>query len=322
MSAAALATTHGPDLVPATLSPEARVFASESLAPATIRAYQAAMADFQAWCRENGENVLPASPEALASHLADLALEGRAVSTISKRIAAVKWLHDAADLASPSDAKAVRAVMAGIRRRVGVAPRSRKAAATVPRLAAMLAQVDRGSTKGKRDAAVLLFGFASALRRSELVALDLADVEETERGLLVTLRRSKADQEGAGHVRAIPFGSDAATCPVRAVRAWIDAAGLEGGRLFRRVGKGGHVGDRLSAAAVGRLVKAYAARAGLDASDFGGHSLRAGFVTAAAERGASAERIADHTGHASIAMVRTYTRRVDAFEGHAGEGLL
>jgi integrase len=221
--------------------------------------------------------------------------------------------------------------MAGIRRTKGVAPK-RKTAATVERLAALIAHVDRDTTKGVRDAALLLFGFASAMRRSELVALDLADVEPTDKGFLVTVKRGKTDQEGRGHVRAILPGQRKELCPVEAVYAWwseLEGAGVafddptaELGRLFRSVDRHGKIGESLHPAAVARIVKDYATRAGLDPAEFGGHSLRAGFVTSAAERGASAERIMDHTGHASVAMVRIYTRRSDAFADHAGAGLL
>jgi integrase len=111
-------------------------------------------------------------------------------------------------------------------------------------------------------------------------------------------------------------------CPVRALRAWLEAAGITIGPVFRSVDRHGRIGDRMSARAVADVVKAHAEAAGLDPAAFSGHSLRAGFVTSAAERGARAERIMDHTGHRSVAMVRVYTRRADAFADHAGRGLL
>ena len=186
----------------------------------------------------------------------------------------------------------------------------------------MVAHTDTTTVKGLRDRALLLFGFASAMRRSELVALDLDDVEQTERGLLVTLRRSKTDQEGQGHTRAIPFGRNPKLCPVQALAEWLETAGITDGKLFRSVDRHSNVNGSMSTKAVGNVVKDYAERAGLDPADFGGHSLRAGFVTSAAESGKSTERIMDHTGHQSAAMVRVYTRRADAFTDHAGEGLL
>jgi len=192
----------------------------------------------------------------------------------------------------------------------------------VDRLAAMVSHADPETLKGLRDRALLLFGFASAMRRSELVALDLADLELTARGLLVTVRRSKTDQEGRGHQRAVPFGRNPEMCPVRALAAWLEAAGVTDGRVFRSVSRHNQVGESMSTRALADVVKVYAERAGLDPAEFAGHSLRAGFVTSAAEKGASAERIMDHTGHRSVAMIRVYTRRADAFADHAGDGLL
>jgi site-specific recombinase XerD len=120
---------------------------------------------------------------------------------------------------------------------------------------------------------------------------------------------------------AIPFGHTPETCPVKALKSWITAAELTSGPVFRNLYHK-QVGESLSPGMVARIIKDYAKRAGLEVSDFAGHSLRAGFVTSAAVGGASSERIADHTGHASIAMVRVYTRRVDAFADHPGQGLL
>ncbi len=92
--------------------------------------------------------------------------------------------------------------------------------------------------------------------------------------------------------------------------------------IFLAPDRYGNIGESLSTRAVSNVVKAQAKLAGFDPADFGGHSLRAGFVTSAAEKGATAERIMDHTGHKSIGMARVYTRRLDAFVDHVGEGLL
>ena len=320
-------------------------YVDASLAPATRRAYACALKGFYAW---GGSS--PATPEVVAAYLVHLA-EGadgrgpRGASTLSQHLAAIRWEHlrRFPNTQPPTSHPGVADTLAGIRReraRCGGATGSRparKAAATVEHLAAMVGSIDRGrreTLKGKRDKAILLFGFASAMRRSELAALEVEDLEEVQNGsgggLLVTVRRGKADQEGRGHVRAVPRGKDPNLCPVSALLEWMWAAGINrveggtggGGRVFRSVTRHGELGAGLQPAVVGVVVKAAARAAGFDPADFGGHSLRAGFVTSAAERGASTERIMDHTGHASAAMVRIYTRRADAFKDHAGEGLL
>jgi site-specific recombinase XerD len=162
-------------------------------------------------------------------------------------------------LASPTDDERVKAVMRGARRTLGVAP-VKKSAATADKVLAMVAG-SGGGLAGKRDRALLLLGFALAARRSELVALDVADLVECAEGLRVTIQRSKTDQEGAGAVVAVCRGSIA--CPVAAVREWLVAAGIAEGPLFRRVNKGGRLlSGRLRAQSVALIVKAYAARLG------------------------------------------------------------
>jgi integrase len=175
--------------------------------------------------------------------------------------------------------------------------------------------------KGRRDCALLLLGFAGAFRRSELVALDVADLQFCDGGLRVVIRKSKTDQEGQGATIAITRGSIA--CPVEAVRAWIKAAGIVDGPLFRPVTRMGKVSARrLSARAVAELVKAYANRADLRAADFSGHSLRSGFLTSAAARGASIFKMMDVSRHKSMDTLRGYVRDAEMFHDHAGSGLL
>jgi len=181
---------------------------------------------------------------------------------------------------------------------------------------------DTTSLRALRNRAVLLLGFAGAFS-SELVALNVDDLEETAEGMLVTLRRSKTDQEGFGRRVAIPRGEIA--CPVAALRAWLDAAGITEGAIFRRIfnKRAQRVTDRrLAPRNVAAIVKQGAARLGFDPSTFGGHSLRAGFVTSAVKRGANLIKITDVTGHKSLEMLKTYSRDAEAFVGHAGAGLL
>jgi integrase len=165
-------------------------------------------------------------------------------------------------------------------------------------------------------------GFAGAFRRSELIGLDVADLAETEEGLRIIIRRSKTDQEGHGHVIAIIRGTGE-TCPVRAVKAWLEAATIAEGPVFRPVAKAGRLGvGRLSGKSVCTLVQAYAARLGLDRESFGAHSLRSGFLTSAARRGASVFKMRDVSRHRSMDVLQAYVRDADLFRDHAGAGLL
>jgi integrase len=184
-----------------------------------------------------------------------------------------------------------------------------------------MANAAPATLKGVRDRALLLLGFAGAFRRSELVALDVADLQETDDGFRVLIRRSKTDQDGRGQTIAIVRGHHA--CPVKAVKAWLSAAGITEGPLFRPVAKGGRLSShRLTDKSVCDLVKAYADRIGLNATDFGAHSLRAGFLTSAARRGASVFKMRDVSRHKSMDVLQAYVRDADLFKDHAGIGLL
>jgi integrase len=240
-------------------------------------------------------------------------------STIGRRVAAIRYAHKLAGLPLPTDDERVRATMRGIRRSLGAA-RAKKTPATVERILAM-APIASERLADIRDRALLLFGFASAMRRSELAAVDVEDIEETPDGLRVTIPGSKTDQEGHGHVIAIPRGLIA--CPVTALKAWLEAAGIVQGPVFRPVAKGGRIqATRLTDRSVADIVKAHAQRAGLDPKLFAGHSLRSGFLTSAAARGASIFKMADQSRHKSMDTLRGYVRDAEIFKEHAGSGLL
>ncbi|MDQ6947871.1 MAG: site-specific integrase [Actinomycetota bacterium] len=210
----------------------------------------------------------------------------------------------------------MRAVHAGIRRSQGTAP-AVKAPAVTAELRAMVAQLP-GDLRGVRDRAMLLVGFAAALRRSELVALDVADVAETAEGLVVTLRRSKTDPEGAGRKIGVPYGSHPATCPVRPLRAWTEIAGVADGPLFVTIDRAGRLGTtRASDRCVARTVQRAALGAGLDPARYAGHSLRAGLATSAAATGASERSIMNQTGHKSLPILRRYIREGSLFTDNA-----
>ena len=159
---------------------------------------------------------------------------------------------------------------------------------------------------------------AGAFRRSELVSLDRADLGFTLDGVVITLRRSKTDQEGAGVQKGIPFGSRANTCPVKALSAWLDASGIQEGPIFRAINRHGQIRlGRPTDRAVALIVKDAAEAAGFDPARFSGHSLRAGLATSAASRGASERSIMAQTGHRSVTMVRRYIRAGSLFQENA-----
>ncbi len=294
---------------------QAQDYARLSRATNTQRAYRADWADFSAWCAGHGQPALPATPQTVLLYLTDAADRCK-VSTLQRRLTTISQAHKAERHPSPTGDPAVRAVWAGIKRTKGTAQHGKTAAVTED-LRRMVRALPQTSTIGKRNRALLLLGFAGAFRRSELVGLDIADVVVTGDGLVVTLRRSKTDQEGAGRTVGIPYGSDPTTCPVRATTGWISAAGLTAGPLFRSITRHGKVQGRLSDWAVAQVVKAAATGAGLDPTLYAGHSLRAGLATAAAQAGVSERAIMAQTGHKSLPMVRKYIRAGSLFQDNA-----
>lgn len=297
----------------------AEKYISAQLSEATRRAYRSDARVFVDWCEARQRQPVPANPETVAEFLASQADDGVKPATLRRRIAAIKFIHLAADLESPTSSMVVTATIRGVLNTVGVKP-ERKAPATAPRIREMI-QHTPDTLIGKRDRALLLLGFAGAFRRSELVELTLGDLEETPNGLRVTIRKSKTDQQGAGQTIAIVRGD--VHCPVEAIKAWVQAAGIDEGHVFRSVGKGGRVSQQpLSTKSVAGVIKAYAGLAGLDAREYSGHSLRAGFLTSAAENGANIFKLMEVSRHRSVETVRGYVRNADLFKGHAGAGLL
>jgi integrase len=306
----------GAELIPP--SPQAREFIRASKAESTLRGYRSDWRNFVAWCEWHNVCPLPALPEVVASYIAECASHLK-VGSIQRRLNAIAEAHKAVGLDSPTSAGMVRNTLKGIRRSLGTAP-AQKAPALTDDIRAMVGVCDAGLI-GLRDRALILLGFAGAFRRSEVVGLDLGDLDFGKDGLTVHLRRSKTDQDGKGRKIGIPYGSNPDTCPVRVLQSWLQAAGLAEGPAFLTINRHGQMlGSRLAAADVARVVKKLALRAGPDPARYAGHSLRAGHATSAAIAGASERSIMNQTGHRSVQMVRRYIRDGSLFrENSAGK---
>jgi site-specific recombinase XerD len=298
----------------AEIADRASEFIQQSKAKNTVRAYRADWDHFTAWCRSHGQSSLPASADTVALYVADLAASLKP-ATITRRISAISQAHQIAGMESPTRAAKVRLVLAGIRRTLGTAQEAKTPVLVDDQR--MIARLPEGLL-GVRDRALLLIGFAGGFRRSELTALDRDAVEITRDGLVVTIRRSKTDQEGEGRKIGVPYGSNPATCPVRSFQSWLESSGITEGPLFRPINRHGKMAaKRLSGAAVADIVKKYVEAVGLDASHFAGHSLRSGLATSAAAAGASERSIMNQTGHRSEKMVRRYIKDGSLFRENA-----
>lgn len=288
---------------------KAAAYAIGAKSPATQNAYRSDWVDFVGWCRGRGYAELPASPLTVAAYLAALA-DVATATTVQRRLSAIRYAHLIGGHATPTTDPYVREVLDGIRRAKGTRPRQAQAATLDP-LRAMLAVLP-DDMAGLRDRALLLVGFAGGFRRAALCALDRADISFVPEGMDVLIRKDKTDQAGQGREIAIAYGKHRDTCPVRALRAWLDTAGITAGPIFRGVAKGGRTvrSGRLDPGSVARIIKRAALRAGLpDAEHFSGHSLRSGLATEAARAGATDHEIMDQTGHSDVRSVKRYIRR-------------
>lgn len=286
------------------LSPLVRQYVEASLSENTRRAYSNDLQHFLNW---GGR--IPSSPERVASYLAEHA-DKLSYGTLNRRVVAINRAHRAKKLSSPTQSDMVKATLHGIRRTKGRAQR-RVRPTLLPQIQAMVKEA-RGM-KGLRDKALLLIGFSGAFRRSELVSIQVEDVQFVTEGIVIHIRRSKTDQAGQGRDIAIPT-MRGRCCPVKSLRDWLVLSEISGGALFRGVNRHGQVMDQgLSAQSVALIVKERIAAIGLDAKQFSGHSLRAGLVTSAAINGVSSWKICQQTGHKSDAVMQRYIRDSNLF---------
>lgn len=297
------------------LGARASAYIDEAKAENTKRGYRSDWADFASWCEKYRRSSLPASADTVAYYLADRSQDLK-TSTLKRRLATIAEAHRAAGVESPTKHVQVKYVWAGICREKGVAQGHMKPTLT-RHIREMISHLP-DSLLGLRDRALILLGYAGAMRRSELVGLDVTDLAIADEGLVVIIKKSKTDQVGVGRKIGIPFGEHAETCPVKAIQAWLDHSGVDEGPLFRSVNKHGHVMEtRLSDQVVADVVKRSLLAAGKSTRKYGAHSLRAGLITQAAMAGVSERAIQDQSGHKSLAVMRRYIRDGSLFRENA-----
>ena len=303
------------------LAGRARVFMEAAKSENSRRAYRSDWGQFESWCRDHDVVCLPAAPETIALYLTALAADHKPAS-LQRKLTSITKAHQASGFPSPASMQhaVVSETLKGIRRSLGTAQPGKEPLLTAEILEILDSLDD--TLLGCRDRALLLVGFAGGFRRSELVGLDVEDVKETADGLVIQIRRSKTDPEAKGTTVALPYGSTAATCPVRSYRGWIAAAEITTGPVFRSVDRHGRVRrGRMNAGSVARLIKRAAEAAGLDPTSYAGHSLRAGFATQAFLNGAAEVSIMRQTRHKSLNTLRKYIRDRSLFRDNPASKL-
>jgi integrase len=252
---------------------------------------------------------VPCTPKRLAKYLAESANDGLAVATLQRRITAIHKAHVDQNRASPARSEIVKQVMQGIRRTLGVKQRQVKPL-TKDDLLGALETIERVHmpVRAARDRAILLIGFASAMRRSELVGVCMEHLTLSPTGLEIVLPVSKTDQERHGRTVFIPRASGT-HCPITALMHWLKVARIRTGHVFRSVNRYDGVAKQgLTPQSVAIIVKAAMAQTGADTHNFSGHSLRAGYCTSAAEQGQPTWQIREQTGHRSDTTLAKYIR--------------
>ena len=325
---AAAAERPEPDGSLAGAHASARSYRGRAKADNTRAAYRSAVRAWCSWCAKHGLTPLPATAPDVAAFLADERDRGLAANTLDLRRAAIRFLHRAAGLSSPTDDAHVAETLAGIRRD---APNPiKKRAATLTVLRELLAPIP-GDLRGVRDRALLLVGFAGALRRSELAGIRMADLERTDHGFQLTLPRSKGSQTAAAIV-PLPYGQTE-LCPVRALTQWLDAAGISEGAVFRRLWLPPSVTpgppplpvlgvEPLTTKSIGRIVQARATAAGFAGHEFGGHSLKRGALSTGMQLGAHAAQLKRLGRHKSFDVLGEYLEFGNLFDNHPLGGAL
>src|SRR5271165_4461801 len=289
---------------------QAQALARRAAAPATLRAYKADWTHYASWCAQAGFVPVPAAPATVGAYLASLA-ESHAPATIRRRLSAIGKMHRFNDLPWNSAHRDIQEPLRGLLRQHGRPPH-KAAPLTLAMLRRLLATCDP-SARGRRDRALLLFGFAGALRRSELVALRVEDVGASAGGLRLRIPRSKTDPTGQGAEIGLPRGKHPETCPARAFEAWQAVARRKAGPLFRRISSAGRIGEAaLHPDAVRRILAQRARMAGIELDGFerlSAHALRVGFITEAYGKGVRDEDIMRHTRHRDLRTMRGYVQR-------------
>lgn len=299
----------------ADLHSQAADYIKQAKSANTWRAYKADWADFDQWCASHSLPSLPATPAAVALYLTDRASTLKPAS-LQRRIASIAQHHIGNHQPDPTKSAEVKETWRGIRRAKGVS-QNQKTPVLIDQLKQILFQLP-DTTKGKRDKALLLIGLCCGLRRSELVALNVEDIKYVREGMIITLRKSKTDQESAGREIGLPYAHNPFLCPIGSIKEWLDISNISKGAIFRPINRHGQIlATRLTDQSVALFVKQYVGALGLDGDNFAGHSLRAGLITSLAMAGLSETAIMRQSGHKSSTVLRKYIRHSELFQDNA-----
>lgn len=301
------------------LQDEAKKHLANSKAENTKRAYRKDWTQFSEWCEKNGFHDLPANPETMVYYITFLGKTLKA-SSIKRKMTAISQRHETAGFPSPTKTTLVKGVWDGLQRSIGVKEEG-KDALWLEDLRKVVEMIPNDRLIGIRNRALLVIGWAAALRRSEIVHLNVENVDITREGLVLNLVRSKTDQKGEGQEVALPYGSNPTTCPVRLLEDWLIASKISEGPLFRRIDRHGNLLGRLTPQSVRLIVKRCCETVGMDSEKYGAHSLRSGFCSTAAKAGKPEHQIMKQTRHKRSDSLQRYIKKANLFDDNAASGI-
>ena len=291
-----------------------------SKAKNTVRAYKSDFKDFGLFCVQNGFKNLPSEPKIVSLYLTHLASRDIKISTIKRRLVSIGVIHKMKGHYLDTKHPVIIENLMGIKRRKGTIQKGKKPIliSNLKKIIDVINQQKIEDIKKLRDKSILLIGFSGGFRRNEIVSLDIEDLDFVFEGLKITVRKSKTDQFGEGMTKGLPYFENSLYCPVTTLKRWINISKIKAGPLFRRFSKGSKLSNnRLTDQTVALLIKKYLNIAGINSSNYSGHSLRSGFATSAAEAGAEERSIMAMTGHKSTEMVRRYIKEANIFKHNA-----
>ena len=285
----------------------------------TLRAYRSDFNDFSVFCVKHGFKSIPTDPKIVSLYLTHLSKKSK-ISTLRRRLVSIGVVHKLKGHYLDTKHPIIIENLMGIRRVKGSIQKGKKPI-LINHLKSIINVINKQNIdeiKKARDKSIVLLGFSGGFRRTELISIDHEDLEFVPEGLKITIKRSKTDQLGEGMMKGLPFFSNHEYCPVINLKKWLELSKIKSGPIFKRFAKGSSITNyRLTDQTVVLLIKKYLSMAGIDNSNFSGHSLRSGFATVAAESGADERSIMSMTGHKTTQMVRRYIREANIFKNNA-----
>ncbi len=278
-----------------------------SKAQNTLRAYTSDFKHFREFCISNNVNYLPSEPRIVSLYLTKLANTSK-FSTLKRRIASISVIHKIKGHYLDTKHPIIMENLHGIKRVKGINQRAKKPIliSDLKKIINAIDEVNQSEKKKIRDKTIILIGFSGGFRRSELVNIEFEDLEFVNEGVKIFIKRSKTDQSGEGMIKAIPYLENKLFCPVISLKNWFELSENKSGKIF-------NISDK----SVSLIIKKYTSLVGLNPNKYGGHSLRSGFATSAAESGAEERNIMAMTGHKTTQMVRRYIQEANLFKNNA-----